>query len=1056
MWFDVASADSSRGTVPIVSGHGPQVTSERRVVAGTEGPTRIGIGSATRPRVNVCRQSTLAAVALSLLPLTATAAPESSFAAPPRANVDPDTISHGLLNALGEFQFELAEDFLDDAQGQEFDAEYLASMMTFDESCWDELYDVDPESPQVALADPPMDGEQCAVMPNGTIDCLSDSEMTEYWFEIDQQVADYGIVLDPSNFPYTDGHLDLRHWNALAAEDFLDCLGSAAPEGYLSIVATPPPDAQSCLEQVRDLYGDVCEPVTADLCLDLSFHGTWCGRVDAYINGDDPGWTCRQPLEDAGNELMNDPAHPHGKILVPESVSGYGGATTHVFDHVHGPTYDTGVSATYKSDNSYAPGGLVSANAVAARSALIAGWDASPSIDSCEEYAFDKTYVMAMLARRAEVAGNSPRWTFEHAYNSTTPVVGGTPFENQFQERGGVAPDQWVPADVAVVPWIAMNAVSDDERIYASDDPADRTDARRMYRNNISYYGPSGTFTFRNVYAYLHALRQGPPSSYNPGEYSRCEGWRINQRMYYPVDPYWHARMDQFAKQRDFTDDDFAYLQGKQDELWGIFQRFVAEDDPQARRDLEQQIDERLLEGVMLGCVPSDHTHQAPLDPNAMTACDWSPSFFSEGVQRYAEENLTYWENECVELFGPESFHDNGQIRLFNEALLPPIAGYQPYITSAQTYNDLAAQYNALISSDPTSSHAALDQFINDRANYIDDLEYAVSQIPLSKRTLGRSTTVERSAGNDWFGGSVYSSTTAGLRTANAGDMATMGACEGAPEVDTEQRTSVSLLRGAEFEYEAVSYGGPDPGTESDSFIGAGFVKASARASGHLKYEPGSSQWVAGINVSAGLVVAPPSLSIPFHFGAFSGKLSVGATGSVGSDYDLAYRWGGNTSGACDTNVHTESENRLSFRTAIDGNASFGISTPIPPLTLEIGVGGRLRIVGYTWTYLAEASFLRDSETKPLYFDRVREVESTNLLSGNLYAYVALKFALQFVEFTIAELKVNFLPWKGYESPPKVLSDEVTSDPDAFCDHYKMFGESTSLLCACGVEAYCD
>ncbi len=109
-------------------------------------------------------------------------------------------------------------------------------------------------------------------------------------------------LVDP-HWPFTEGVADTRFFKPGVASDFFGCVGFALNKaGYPAApgpLAGPNPYAKirDCAESTAESYsGSLCVIPTEVTCRSLSYHQSWCGRLEAPLSGEGAAWACKETL----------------------------------------------------------------------------------------------------------------------------------------------------------------------------------------------------------------------------------------------------------------------------------------------------------------------------------------------------------------------------------------------------------------------------------------------------------------------------------------------------------------------------------------------------------------------------------------------------------------------------------------------------------------------------------------------------------------------------------------------------------------------------------------
>ena len=509
------------------------------------------------------------------------------------------------------------------------------AFLDFNSTCWDETHGIE---------EPPADGEyEIDFDPNLGLPSLIPEE-----------------TLD-SPLPLRGGRISTRNWDEGALQTLADCVEMLEEEYeylYIQPPDTTPQDLQDCMDEVMANHGDPCvAPDSAD-CLDLEYHASWCGGREFLANGSDPSWTCAGVIDTALQQDAADPGNTIGPVLLPEEMHGAAGTTRHYLDRAMALSIPVGdPSWHWDSDNADVTrddAELAMLGDVLER----AQWAMDTEVYSCAEYAYERYYDLGALEATALASGRSPRAIFDRAYYDADPMVTSAPTQFDFRKLTG---DPSYPANMSqacsthgLVDWPVRSFSATADKLAHPE----RGAYRIFERDSPQYECARDYFTFKNVYYYLYKLRSGPP----PESELPCGHWRAQLQNHYRVDAGWHLIMDQHMANAGYLDEELTYLAAKQEALWEVYSAYLATDDPSEKAEHLETIDQALVEGARMGCIPTD--------PNRLTPCDWSPSYFAEGAMtilgRVRQEDYL----ECVEELGEGTFGDADLTARFVEPAL--------------------------------------------------------------------------------------------------------------------------------------------------------------------------------------------------------------------------------------------------------------------------------------------------------------------------------------------------------------------------------------------------
>lgn len=712
-------------------------------------------------------------------------------------------------------------------------------------------------------------------------------------------------------YPVSGYLIDTRYWEDEAESIFLDCLYesdyaaafafaqttdmlvSASPSGL------PDPDTiEACYDLVDSSFGDPCIKDSEELCLNLEWHESWCGRRAYSENGASPSWACYQDVENAIDDYMANSGATVEPILLPSKMYRAGEVTEH-----RGLQRAPGVKIQLSPDTTYGESDHALPNAevtLADRLAVAADrlrWAANgEAVTSCEEYAYEYYQDMSILLDGAKTHQRNPRWTFEAAYagrDGVGPFISSGPtVHTKSNFRGSNGDLIWLNAssgisDHGFVPWSRASWSA----------PAHHRQRHRLYEwQYSSAQGGVRLSTFKNVYYFLHRLRKGPTETFE----GTCDTFKSGLYNHYRVNAAWHKRMNETAANAGFLDEEMELMRGKQDALWEIYQQYLLADDPSVRADLTKMIDDGLREGFAAGCIPND--------PSAPTACDWAPSIFSDGVLEMTEtwQHTDY--DRCVDELGEAEFTDDQLKAKFVDVSNANAGLSQYWLDILDTERNAAISYP-----DFTASTAGIRNYLyrmrgglwaGGSKGYRDRVAQAVSGI--GEDSLVRRAEFEKTMGGEFFGTRMQ-------YQIESGGMDGQGACASLPTTATNGSVTVrmgaqssemlrseeALRKHAETNYstpaeesenESESEPEPEPESEPECEGSPWECNSNVWINGSLTHEPGYGTTLAGgIGGSLSKSVTIFEKSVPFYsMGWATATLRLGASGFVKASVDLS------------------------------------------------------------------------------------------------------------------------------------------------------------------------
>ncbi len=890
------------------------------------------------------------------------------------------------------------------------------------------------------------------------------------------------------------GHLvDTRFWEEEAASTFLDCLAESdyaaafafaqTTDLLVSASASGPPDPttiEACFDEVESAFGDPCEKDTEELCLNLEWHESWCGRIAYSQNGANPSWACYDDVQNAIDDYMAESGATEEPILLPSKMYRAGEVTEHP-----GLKRALGVKIQLSPDTSYGesdhalPNAEVSlADRFDAASERIQWAANGQAVHSCEEFAYEYHQDMSVLLDGAKTHQRDPRWTFEAAYygrDGVGPFVTSGPAlhtkTNFLGSDGGLI---WLNKrtgmpDHGFVPWTRSSKHAD---------PKHRLRHRLQAWEDSGAQGRTRLSTFKNVYFYLHRLRKGPTEPLG----GQCASFRHGLQNHYTVNAAWHKRMNETAANAGFLDEEMELMRGKQDALWTIYQQYLLADDPAVRADLTKMIDDALREGFAAGCIPND--------PSVPTACDWAPSIFSEGVLETTETWQRKFYDKCADELGEAEFTDNELKAKFVDLSNANVA------FDSDSLNELNNKRNAALAyPDFTGSTAGIHNYLffmvgtsgtvtpasSTSRGYRSLVAHAVDKI--ADGTLIRRGEFEKTMGGE-FSGTRMQYQTEGGPGADAAD-----ACEDVPTSGTNavldlrlgsdarevMRADTNLRRHGHL---SAPEGGAEPKCDGAEWECANNVWVN----GGLTHEPGYGTTLSGgfghsFGRSWEFFSSAATLG---SVGWFTAKIRLGAGGSISASTSLQARHSIlNGECTCDCSDATVKNGRVvndlvlgvceadaaasllddpykdesvekcecgpedeeeteeddicptptvssmgvnvGVGAGLSGHVALGVAFA---QVLEVGVRGSLTLIGvsipasYTVTRSTAGEERRPAWTHAYNVSLVAE-----LLSGSLSLYVALDALVTTV--TLFELVIA--RWSGYRAELPLLSSRVSS-----------------------------
>lgn len=679
---------------------------------------------------------------------------------PPVTPVDPFEIIE-LAEGVGIQQHEIPTDW--------------DAFLEFDETCWDQIHGVvKPEEP--SIYDDIYPGDVSDVMDGGL-----------------------EVPLAFPDDPTTGGEIDTCFWDDDARTQLLDCFANL-PEPYEgtvlecggeiegptvmpSWIVAPEPSSSvdECIEDVLGTWGTPCLEPTAEDCLSLEYLGSWCGRLAFEEHGEDPEWVCNVAIEEAASAGGDEPHAQWGPVLVPEVTWGPTGTRRHHLEREHGWKIDDGTSHTSHDAQAYGSAGAAMASEIAEGNKH-AWYATNGGAFSCDEYAYEATYDYGLLEDTAISNSRRAREIYERVFGGSDPMVenlGGHPgLRWDFRANDGevILDDPFWShrqgfecRDDGLTPWPEHpgpgGTISYYQYLQHPEEGPYRVFPRAWGSCN------SSTFTFKNVYYYLYQLRRGPSEEFSVHpEWDLCQGWADSHKTHYRVNSRWHEAMSEAMKLGAYTDDELAYLARKQTALLDLYDQFLDETSPSKREDLTHQIDEALVEGAQMGCIPTD--------PSRLTPCDWAPEYFAEGAMTRIGAFRDRLEQECTEVLG------EGPLASLHEQIFNPVALAETLNPVCQSWggcpqgelcvaprcphplwddiNDLYAEAatcpdgtTSCDEIDYTADYHGIRRFLDRREEYLDMVTTALATASATPGVKRRK--VERALGNDWFSGTMKS-----------------------------------------------------------------------------------------------------------------------------------------------------------------------------------------------------------------------------------------------------------------------------------------------------------
>lgn len=892
-------------------------------------------------------------------------------------------------------------------------------------------------------------------------------------------------------YPVSGYLVDTRFWDEEAASTFLDCLAESdyaaafafaqTTDLLVSASASGPPDPatiEACFDEVESAFGDPCQKDSEELCLNLEWHESWCGRIAYAQNGADPSWACYDDVQTAIDDYLAESGATEEPLLLPSKMYRAGDVTEHRgLKRAQGVKIHLSPDTSYgESDHALPNAEITLADRFAAASDRIRWAANGQAVHSCEEFVYEYYQDMSVLLDGAKTHQRDPRWTFEAAYygrDGVGPfVTSGPTVHTRSNFRGSDGDLIWLNKasgmpDHGFVPWTRADKFA----------PEHHRRRHRLYEwDYSSAQGGTRLSTFKNVYYYLHRLRKGPTE---PLE-GQCESFTHGLRNHYTVNAAWHKRMNETAANAGFLDEEMELMRGKQDALWTIYQQYLLADDPGARADLTKLIDDALREGFAAGCIPND--------PSVATACDWAPSIFSDGVLETTETWQRIDNDKCAAELGEAEFTDAELKAKFVDLSNANVAFSSSWMTDLNNKRNAALSYP-----DFTASTAGIHNYLfhmvgttrtvtpatQTTLGYRNLVASAVDSIADS--TLIRRTEFEKTMGGEFFGTQMQYQTdgSAGADAADAcGDLPTSGTNgllnlrlgSNAREV---MRADTNLRRHGQA---SAPEGGAEPKCDGAEWECANNVWVNAS----LTHEPGYGTTLGGgFGHSFGRSWEAFSHAIPLaSVGWLTAKLRLGAGGSLSATTSLQARHSIlNGECTCDCSTATVENGRVhadfaegyceadaafsSFPdpydddmvdkcecseeeaneaddicptptvssmnvnvgvgAAITGHVAFGVALAH---VLEVGVRGSLTMISvslpasYTLTRSTAGPERRPDWTHDFNVSLVAEI-----LSGSFSLYVALDALVTTV--TLFELVIA--RWSGFRAELPLLSSRVSS-----------------------------
>lgn len=515
-----------------------------------------------------------------------------------------------------------------------------------------------------------------------------------------EALADTGIRLFPSTVdryrPWTEGYappgevfettsgapnvIDDRYFDATARATLWSCVQEAYPAAASEGPAAVDGLVARCMATVWQRVGDPClKPSRVpELCTDLGYHTSWCGRKDRPTSFTKQ-WACFAPLEDAAASI----AEPIDEIAIPPvTYDEHQAETRHVHETARGvriydrddyyewDAYIPFESTAFAALRGVAPPPPASAGITPPLGSTVGAvtWSVIPpgidlaikssyglngtAVATCAEYAVEKHLEFALLDDWERQQSRTPHEIYRAIYE--TAEAGG-PFvtaagDFDFRARGGGLACAGTAATCDFDPAAAV-----------------ATGAARE-----PLFGVGVRTTYQNAYAFARQILAIDANTALTVEQRRVQ--RGGPAGHYTVDDRWHKRMGRAlaAYHPDLLED----LRVQQRAIWDLVITY------EARRDYLDTLRGSPMcvsgwrpSGVFQFCTTPQKEATAATDLAAAratltaaiadealycpvtgsageTPCDWAPSRAVDSVHAHFERQMLNDYHRCVDHHG--------------------------------------------------------------------------------------------------------------------------------------------------------------------------------------------------------------------------------------------------------------------------------------------------------------------------------------------------------------------------------------------------------------------